>query len=137
MNNNEINPLDCYTIVFKALSDITRLKIMWLLFSIDSKISASEIIDVLEENQYNVSKHLRILKNAGLIYEKKNGKWTFYHYRSGNDVFDKTIRKAVLTIPAEFLVQETDRCTKRLSMRVDGTCVVGAASEQWNNLINK
>lgn len=44
---------------------------MWLLLSIDSKISVSEIIDVLEENQYNVSKHLRILKNAGVVYEKR------------------------------------------------------------------
>ncbi len=136
MNGCEINPWERYTTIFKALSDITRLKIMWLLLSIDSKISVSEIIDVLEENQYNVSKHLRILKNAGLIYEKKEGKWSFYHYRSSDDAFDKAVKEAVLTIPQDLMLDEVDRCRKRLSMRVDGRCVIGAESEQWNKLKN-
>lgn len=138
MDNYEINPWEHYKIIFKSLSDITRLKIMWLLLSMDSKISVSEIIDVLEETQYNVSKHLRILKNAGLIYEKKEGKWSFYHYRSSNDSFDKAIKEAVLTIPKDLMVDEATRCKKRLSMRVDGKCVVGAKSDEWEELkINK
>jgi ArsR family transcriptional regulator len=134
MDNCEINPWERYTTIFKSLSDITRLKIMWLLLSMDSKISVSEIIDVLEENQYNVSKHLKILKNAGLIYEKKEGKWSFYHYRSSNDSFDKAVKESVLTIPKELMVNESNRCKKRLSMRVDGKCVVGAESDEWNEL---
>jgi len=137
MDEVEINPWERYTIIFKALSDLTRLKIIWLLLSIDSKISVSEIIDVLEENQYNISKHLRILKNAGLIYEKKEGKWSFYHYRSSNEEFDEAIKKTVLSIPNELMVNEVVRCKKRLSMRVDGKCVVGGNSEQWKSLIDK
>lgn len=134
MYNYEINPLERYTIIYKALSDMTRLKIMWLLLSIDSKISVSEIIDVLEENQYNVSKHLRILKNAGLIYEKKEGKWTFYHCLTSNEVFDTYIRQTVVTIPKELMANEISRCHKRLSMRIDGKCVVGAESDEWVEL---
>ncbi len=135
MDNFEINPWDEYTIVFKALSDLTRLKIIWLLLSIDSKISVSEIKDVLEENQYNISKHLKVLKNAGLIYEKKEGKWSFYYYRVKDDGFDKAIRATVKSIPNNLMDGEISRCQKRLSMRVDGKCVVG--SEQWNNLKKK
>ncbi|BAE86395.1 hypothetical protein DSY4606 [Desulfitobacterium hafniense Y51] len=118
-------------VIFKALSDMTRLKIMWLLLSIDSKICVSEIIDVLGENQYNVSKHLKVLKNADLIYEKKEGKWNFYHYRTSNDEFDAAIRQTVLTIPEELMKEEIKRCQKRLSMRVDGKCVVGTESRNW------
>ncbi|WZL81220.1 metalloregulator ArsR/SmtB family transcription factor [Vallitaleaceae bacterium 9-2] len=134
MKNYEINPLESYTMIFKALSDMTRVKIMWLLLSIDSKISVSEIIDVLEESQYNVSKHLRILKNAGLIYEKKEGRWSFYHYRSSYDLFDKHIRQTVMVIPRELMTEEIKRCEKRLSMRVDGKCVIGAESNEWNEI---
>ena len=134
MDNYEINPWERYTIIFKALSDLTRLKIMWLLLSIDSKISVSEIVDVLEENQYNVSKHLRILKNAGLIYEKKEGKWSFYHYRSSNDSFDKAVKETVLTIPKDLMLDEVTRCQKRLSMRVDGKCVIGSESDKWHEI---
>lgn len=135
MDNFEINPWDRYTVVFKALSDPTRLKIIWLLLSIDSKISVSEIKDVLEENQYNISKHLKVLKNAGLIYEKKVGKWAFYYYRENDESFDKTIRDTVLSIPDVLMKDEISRCHKRLSMRVDGKCVVG--SDEWNNLKDK
>lgn len=131
MENYEIDPIERYVTIFKALSDMTRLKIMWLLLSIDSKIYVSEIIDVLGENQYNVSKHLKILKNAGLIYEKKEGKWTFYHYRTSNDAFDTEIRQTVLTIPQELMFEEVARCRKRLSMRIDGKCVVGNESDEW------
>lgn len=134
MNGGEMNPMERYTAVLKALSDPKRLKILWLLLSIDSKISVSEMVDVLDENQYNVSKHLRVLKNAGLIYEKKEGKWSFYHYRNNDDTFSRAIRETVLSIPEELLSKEVDRCRKRLSMRVDGECVVGAESDEWHSL---
>ena len=137
MENYEINFLERYTTIFKALSDMTRLKIMWLLLSIDSKISVSEIIDVLEENQYNVSKHLKILKNSGLIYEKKEGKWSFYHYLPNDDFFDTCIRQTVMAIPKELMSAEISRCKLRLSMRVDGKCVVGAESDEWQELKNE
>ena len=126
-----------YTTVFKALSDLTRLKIIWLLLSIDSKISVSEIIDVLEESPYNVSKHLRVLKNAGIIYEKKEGKWSFYQYRNNDDEFDKAIKETVLTIPKDMMLNEEKRCQKRLAMRVDGKCVLGSESDEWTRIKSK
>lgn len=137
MDNYESNPLERYTVMFKSLSDMTRLKIMWLLFSVDSKICVSEIIDVLGENQYNVSKHLNILKNAGLIYKKKEGKWIFYHYQISNEIFNTAIRQAVLTIPKELMADEVSRCMKRLSMRVDDKCVVGTESDEWAGIKDK
>lgn len=136
MEKYEINLMERYATVFKALSDMTRLRIMWLLISIDSKISVSEIIDVLGESQYNVSKHLKVLKNAGLVYEKKEGKWALYHYHPGIDMFDKAIRGAIVTIPNDILDKETERCRKRLAMRVDGKCVYGADSDEWNRITN-
>ena len=119
MPNQEINPWERYTSVFKALSDITRLKIMWLLLSVDSKINASEITYVLGENQYNVSKHMKILKAADLIYEKKEGQWVFYHYRTSDDNFHEIVRQTVMTIPNELMVDEKRRCKERLSMRAN------------------
>lgn len=124
MSDIEENHFEHYLAVYKALSDLTRLKIMWLLLSIDSKICVSEIIAVLGENQYNVSKHLKILKKAGLVYEKKEGKWIFYHYRSSTSYFDEMIKKSVLTIPEEMLLEEIERCKQRLSMRVDDKIIV-------------
>ena len=119
MLNPEINPWERYTNVYKALSDTTRLKIMWLLLTVESKANVSEIVYTLGENQYNISKHLKILKNADMIYEKKEGKWTYYHCRTNDGDFERLIRQAVLTIPKEMLVDETLRCCERLTMRKD------------------
>ena len=124
MKNFDINPFDEYTTIFKALSDATRLKIMWLLFTVDLKVSVSEIIDVLEESQCNVSKHLKILKNAGLIHEKKEGRWSFYYYLERESKFHKHIQNAILQIPNELMEEEVVRCKKRLAMRIDGKCVL-------------
>lgn len=131
MENYKIDPMERYVTIFKALSDMTRLKIMWLLLSIDSKIYVSEIVDVLGENQYNVSKHLKVLENIGLVFKRKDGKWNFYHYLNSNNEFDVLIRQAILTIPNELMSDEASRCQKRLSMRVDDKCIVGFESEEW------
>lgn len=132
MSQFEINEFEHYTDVFKALSDLTRLKMMWLLLSIDSKISVSEIIEVLKVSQYNVSKHLKILKKAGLIYEKKEGRWTFYHYRGSTGYFDDMVKQAVLAIPGDLMINEVNRCKKRLYLRVDGKCVIANCSKDCN-----
>lgn len=126
MKNSNINPFDAYITVFKALSDATRLKIMWLLFTVDLKISVSEIIDVLKESQCNVSKHLKILKNAGLIHEKKEGRWSFYYYLENDNIFHQHIQNTILQIPKELMEEEVYRCKKRLDMRVEGKCVLKA-----------
>lgn len=57
--------------IFKALSDPTRLKILNCIKSKEKCIC--EIIPYTNKSQPNVSLHLKILKHAGLIHERKNG----------------------------------------------------------------
>jgi DNA-binding transcriptional ArsR family regulator len=51
---------------FKALSDRTRLRILWLLFR-NGQASADEIERVLDIPQDRASSHLKYLLNAGVI----------------------------------------------------------------------
>lgn len=126
MRNCDINSFEEYTNIFKALSDPTRLKIMWLLFTVDLKVSVSEIQDVLNENQYNVSKHLKILKQTGLISEKKEGRWSYYYYLENDNKFHNYIQKTITQIPHDLMEEELLRCKKRIEMRVDGKCILKA-----------
>ena len=66
------------TEVFKALSDETRLRLFYLLNMVKKEIAVCELVDAVEESQYNVSKHLHILEDAGLLKENKNGRWVLY-----------------------------------------------------------
>jgi len=42
-----------------------------------------------------------------------------------------------MKIPKELMTNEIYRCQKRLSMRVDGKCVVGSESDEWAELKNE
>ncbi len=61
---------------FKAISDPTRLKILYLLQ--DGELCACEINVALEKPQSTISHHLNVLKNAGFIKGRKEGIWIHY-----------------------------------------------------------
>ena len=56
---------------FKALADPTRLKILECVKNGEKCIC--DIIPYTEKSQPNVSQHLKILRTAGLIEERKEG----------------------------------------------------------------
>lgn len=62
--------------IFKAVSDNNRLRILNML-NIKS-LCVCEIREVLQLANSTVSQHLKILKDAGLIIERKEGKWVNY-----------------------------------------------------------
>jgi len=57
--------------IFKALADPTRLKILECIK--DGEKCICEVIPYTDKSQPNVSIHLKVLKQAGLINEHKNG----------------------------------------------------------------
>ena len=67
---------------YKALSDETRIKIIQML--IGRELCACEIIEQLDLAQPTIAHHLKILKYAGLISDKKEGKWVFYTLNAAN-----------------------------------------------------
>ena len=103
--------------IFKALSDVTRLKMVWLLSNIDEKICVSEIVEVLDEYQYNVSRHLKILKTANLVEEVKEGKWVFYYLTPIKSEFRQLVQDAVKTIPKTQMKNEINKCKLLLTKR--------------------
>lgn len=64
------------TEVFKALSDETRLRILSIVW--DNELCVCEIETVLGLTQSNASRHLTVLKNAGLLSSYKQAQWTYY-----------------------------------------------------------
>ena len=63
--------VDCIA-ALKALSEETRLRILRLLFK--HSLSVNDISERLGVSQYNVSKHLRVMREAGLLKSEKQGK---------------------------------------------------------------
>jgi len=67
--------------VMKALSDANRVKIIKLLQQ--KKMCVCELQGALGVAQPTVSKHLRILEEAGLVDYKKDGLWVNYFLANG------------------------------------------------------
>ena len=57
--------------IFKALADPTRLKILECIK--DEEKCICEVIPYTGKSQPNVSLHLKVLKQAGLVNERKDG----------------------------------------------------------------
>lgn len=62
--------------IFKQISDGTRLRILWLLCHCEECVS--NIATIMEMSDPAVSHHLKLLKNAGLIVSRRDGKEIFY-----------------------------------------------------------
>ena len=60
----------------KALGEENRLRIVRMLLK--KQCSVNEIAEALDITQYNVSKHLRVLNEAGLLEKEKNGQQRLY-----------------------------------------------------------
>ena len=64
-----------YLDIFRALADPTRLRIVALLRAME--LSVGELAQVLAQSQPRVSRHVKILCDAGLARRRKEGSWVF------------------------------------------------------------
>jgi len=63
-------------LVFKAMSDVTRQRLLRVLSLHD--LSVSELVEVVELPQSTVSRHLKILREAGLLVDRRSGATVVY-----------------------------------------------------------
>ena len=61
----------------KVFADKTRLRILNVL--VQKELCVCEIQGILEMSERRISRHLKILRSANLILERKESKWHFYN----------------------------------------------------------
>jgi len=73
--------------IFKALGDENRLKAIVALSY--GELCACQLVELLDLADSTVSRHLAILKEAGLIKDRKRGRWVYFRI---NDDIDSVCR---------------------------------------------
>lgn len=63
--------------LFKALSDPTRLNIFYILYKKEARC-VGELVDMLDQPQPTISRHLNHLKKIGLLNAVRDGTWMWY-----------------------------------------------------------
>ena len=80
-------------VALKASGEETRLRILVLFKS--GELTVTELVSVLRQSQPRISRHLRLLCEAGLLERHREGTWIFYRLTEGSDQADliKSIMK--------------------------------------------
>ena len=102
--------------IFKALSDETRLRIIKLLEH--GELCVCDLVAALDMVQPKVSFHLRALKKARLLQDRKEGKWM--HYRL--DDADMFKRLLLLSVFERMPEGASSRDKKRLEAALQNRC---------------
>lgn len=80
---------------FKALSDLTRMRALRMILLSHSPVCVCELSDALRLPQYQVSKHLAILRQAGLVTDSRVGTWVYYSIPEGITPFNAGLCRLV------------------------------------------
>lgn len=106
--------------IFKALSDETRLNIISLMK--EGEICVCDITETLQVSQPKISFHLNVLKEAGIIKDRKQGKWV--HYSINNtDLFRRFLIHSVLErIPDKTVKKNLSQLKKVMSINNKNRC---------------
>ncbi len=116
--------------VFKALADETRLRIINLLVTSGKSLCVCEMVDALKVPQYQISKHLNILKNNGLLTVQKTGTWA-YHAVNREFLQNEKLHAFLKDyLVGDIFDEDVKNLEMRLMLREGDRCVVGFVDEK-------
>ena len=112
--------------VFQALADPTRIRVLRLLGATREEVCLCELVDSLLEPQYKLSRHLKLLRQVGLLAAEKDGRFVYHRLvmRHGH------LRRLYATIRAlpdsdGTFAQDLRRFRERMQLRESGRCRIG------------
>src|SRR6266567_224695 len=85
--------------LFAALGDRIRLRLACCLLAVPTGACVCELVDALDESQPNVSRHLKVLKAARLVEERREGRWMYYRLCQPDHPLLDSIRACIATAP--------------------------------------
>ena len=76
-----------FTLQAKAIADPTRVRMLKLLEN--GELCVCHIMEILGLVQSTASKHLGVLKSAGLVESRKNGTWSYFRLAEKERAYNK------------------------------------------------
>ncbi len=92
------------SLIFKALSDETRLRIIDMLSC--NELCACDILASFDLSQSTLSYHMKILIDAGVVNSCRNGLWTRY------SINEETFEKLLQIIPELYKTKDACICSQ-------------------------
>ena len=86
--------MDIFLQTIGALNDETRLKLLRFI-DIHGAVCVCDIETAFGMIQSRISRHLKILKDAGFLRVERKGRWAYYSIRSPLDKFRQDVLKEI------------------------------------------
>ena len=118
----------------RAAADLTRLRL--LLLCAQGEWTVSELTQILGQSQPRVSRHLKLLADAGLLERMPEGSWVFYR-RARDGAGARMARNLCRMLPQEDPTVTADRrrlATVREARRVQANRYFADRAESWDRL---
>lgn len=90
-----------------AIGEETRLRVYALLA--EAELAVSELVAILGQSQPRVSRHLRLLLEAGLVERRREGAWAFFHASEAKSPAAVLARAVLAQIDAADAILAGDR----------------------------
>lgn len=112
--------------VFQALADPTRIRILRLLAVAKEEACLCELVDSLIEPPYKLSRHVKLLRQAGLLSAEREGRWV-YHRLVTDPAYLRHLYAAIRSLPdrKRVFAQDLKRFRGRMRLREGGRCRIG------------
>jgi ArsR family transcriptional regulator len=112
----------------KAFADPSRVRILMALR--DRELCVCELCDALAATQSTLSTHLQVIRKAGLVSARKQGKWMYYAIAlNTKPLLDSLFRFFSDSLKTDAMLQrDAKKLRQRLSLRDNGSCCVGFGS---------
>ncbi|NPV71138.1 MAG: helix-turn-helix transcriptional regulator [Firmicutes bacterium] len=124
-----------YTVMFKALADETRLRLLRLILEAGHPVCVCELADALGLPLYHVSKHLAILRQAGLVVDDRRGTWVDYAPSRESPLLVDICEMVRRRITGPRFERDLQRLRVRLGLRQEGQCVLGPGHPLANSAL--
>ena len=83
---------------FAALGEPLRLRLACCMTAVEGGLCVCELMDALQVSQPNVSRHLKLLKAAGLVEEQREGRWVYMQLKHAKHPLFEQIRCCLETV---------------------------------------
>lgn len=115
----EIHSIENMSALLKIVGDKTRLTILGYLK--EKELCVCDLVDLLGMSQPGISQHLKKLRVAGIIHERREGTWAYFRLNTELEPYLTQIIKAIPSQAANLKNYE--------AARQNNCCVIGVENK--------
>ncbi len=127
-------PFDELESALRAAAEPTRLRILALLT--EAELTVSDLIEILRQSQPRISRHLRLLAEAGLLERYREGSWAFFRLADQPGAADMMRALVARLDPADAVIaRDRERLAEvRAERAAAAQAYFRAHAEEWDRI---